>query len=374
MSVAVLACLSAILSVPSDLEARAQHMRDLSAPPQTAKADASTPASYEEWQPGDQLPRAPRFYVEDYVNDLAKLPPDPGTFQALIENDVIFTIDRHYSSGVNGLYTTSAGGTPGWMKSVGHLFADDGEVHATFGGGHNIYTPRSIIIQNLDDRDRPYAGFLYGIAGVQTITPRHFDDLTLTAGVTGPIALGKQVQEIIHAAIGPTPLRWDTQLKNEPVGVRRTSICGGCSLVHYRGLAPSLYPHVGATLGTVYTYLAQGLSIRFGNHMPLDYGPSRVLPAIQGSGVFRQVNDFGWYFFAGGELREIARNIWLDGNTFVDSRRVPKLPVVGDLQFGWALVWPGFRVSMTHVLRSKEFEKQVKPDLFGSLDLAWHID
>src|SRR5262249_40718800 len=156
----------------ADLERQAQHLRDLSAPP--TSAIASDIASYENWQPGDPLPAPRTYYVDDYVADLARLPPDPGTFQALIENDVIFTVDRHYSSGVDGLYTTSAGGTPKWMKKVGRLFASESEVHAIFGGGHNIYTPRSIILQNLDDRDRPFAGFLYAIAGMQSMTARHF--------------------------------------------------------------------------------------------------------------------------------------------------------------------------------------------------------
>ena len=376
MSWVVLVCLSAILRAPSDdLERQAQHLRDLSEPPRSAIATEGAPASFDDWQLGDPLPLPPpRYIVDDYIADLAKLPPDPATLQLLVENDFFFTVDRHYSSGVNGLYTTSAGGTPKWMKTIGRLFSSDAEVHATFGAGHNIYTPRSISLATLSAYDRPYAGFLYAIAGIQSITARNFDDLTLTAGVTGPIALGRQFQELIHTVItGPHPARWDTQLTNEPVFVLSYQHTWRRRLGRVANMDVEIYPHLGAAVGTVYTYAAQGLQLRFGDRMPLDYGPSRVLPGIQGSGVFSQPNRLGWYFFAGGELREVARNIWLDGNTFVDSRSVPKIPIVGDLQFGWALVWPNFRVSMTYLWRTREFEKQAKPDVFGSLDLAWHL-
>lgn len=316
-------------------------------------------------------PPAPK--VDEAAARLSVLPNDPGTLAFLVENDVLFTLDRHYSSGVNVLYTTSRAGTPRWMRRLGRLFANDGEVHATFGGGHNIYTPRSIILKTLDDRDRPFAGFLYAIAGVQAITPRHADDLTLTLGLIGPAALGPQVQKVIHAALGPTPRRWDTQLSNEGAAVLSYQHTWRVPLGIFGDLATEIFPHVSAAAGNIYTYAGAGFSIRFGDNMPLDYGPSRVLPGIQGNGVFTQTHPFGWYYFIGGEVRGVARNIFLDGNTWADSRSVLKEPIVVDGQFGYALVWRNTRLTVTHVIRSKEFERQAKPDFFASLALALHM-
>ncbi len=304
---------------------------------------------------------------------LSRPSDDRGTLTLLVENDVIFALDRHYSSGVAGLWTTSRAGTPNFMRAIGRLFAEDGEVRATFGGGHNIYTPRSIILRNLDDRDRPFAALLYATAGIQTITARHFDDLTLTLGVIGPAALGRQVQRVIHVAIGPTPRRWDTQLPNEPAAILSYQHTWRYHLGTFGDLTTEIFPHIGVAVGNVYDYTAAGLTIRFGDNMPLDYGPRRVLPGIQGSGAFSQTNNFGWYYFIGGEVRSVIRNIFIDGATFRDSRSVERNPMVVDAQFGWALVWKNTRVSMTHVMRSKEFERQTKPDFFGSLDLSFKI-
>src|SRR3546814_17784538 len=101
-------------------------------------------------------------------------------------------------------------------------------------------------------------------------------------------------------------------------------------------LGVDVTPHLGAALGNVYTYGAGGLTLRFGEDLPDDYGPPRIRPALPGSDYFRPTDDFGWYFFAGAEGRIVARNIFLDGNTFKDSHSVDKRPLVADLQAGLA--------------------------------------
>jgi hypothetical protein len=79
---------------------------------------------------------------------------------------------------------------------------------------------------------------------------------------------------------------------------------------------------------------------------------------------------FGWYVTAGVDGRAIARNIFLDGNTFRDSRSVDKEPFVGDLHWGVVLAWRRVRVSYTHVVRTREFTTQGKHDEFGAFSLS----
>lgn len=62
--------------------------------------------------------------------------------------------------------------------------------------------------------------------------------------------------------------------------------------------------------------------------------------------------------FVGIDGRAVARNIFLDINTFRDSRSVDKDPLVGDLQFGIAVTWKNVRPGCTHVLRTREFESR----------------
>jgi len=120
----------------------------------------------------------------------------------------------------------------------------------------------------------------------------------------------------------------------------------------------------------VFTYGNAGVTMRYGKRLPNDYGPPRVQPGLAGFGDFSPVSGFGWYMFAGIEGRAVARNIFLDGNTFRDSRGVDKKHLVGDLQFGIVLDWPDMRLSYTHVLRTREFQTQECEDNFGSFSLS----
>ena len=138
------------------------------------------------------------------------------------------------------------------------------------------------------------------------------------------------------------------------------------------GIGFDLSPYVGATVGNVLTQASAGATMRLGFDLPVDYGPPRIRPSIPGSDFFIPTSGFGWYFFASVEGRAVARNIFLDGNTFEDSPHVTKNPLVGDLQLGVAMTISGARLAYTHVFRTKEFEGQKGGDLsqYGALSLS----
>ena len=95
-----------------------------------------------------------------------------------------------------------------------------------------------------------------------------------------------------------------------------------------------------------------------------------IRPGYSGSSYFsgqRSGVKFGWDFFAGAQARAVALNIFLDGNTFQDSRSVVKEPVVADLIVGAELFSiNGFRFGFSLVARTPEFRKQTGMDNFGS--------
>jgi len=82
-------------------------------------------------------------------------------------------------------------------------------------------------------------------------------------------------------------------------------------------------------------------------------------------------NEWGWYAFAGVEGRAVARNIFLDGNTFSDSPSVDSLPLIGDLQFGIVATYNQIRLSFTQIMRTEEFEGQNDGDHYGSIALTY---
>lgn len=81
----------------------------------------------------------------------------------------------------------------------------------------------------------------------------------------------------------------------------------------------------------------------------------------------------GWYVFAALEGRAVARDIFLDGNTFRDGPRVDREALVGEGAIGAVLVMPWARLSYTHAFRSREFAGQGRMAQYGSLSLSFRF-
>jgi lipid A 3-O-deacylase len=199
-----------------------------------------------------------------------------------------------------------------------------------------MFAPKDLTISALQINDRPYAGWLYGTIGVISDTGAQLDNLQLTLGMVGPASGAAEAQHIVHKAIGsPIPQGWGNQLNNEP----------GLILTYERkwrniyeqtpfGIAVDITPSLGGSVGNIYTHAAAGAVARIGYDLPSDYGPPLIRPNLPGSDFFIPTRKIGWYIFAGVEGRAVARNIFLDGNTFSDSHSVDKKMLVGGAQGG----------------------------------------
>jgi lipid A 3-O-deacylase len=265
--------------------------------------------------------------------------------------------------------------TQEWAIKLARLvpwFPEQGEVRHGYAFGQSMFVPSDITIADPPPGERPYAGWLYGTVGLGVESGKQLDLFAFTLGVVGPASLAAQSQKFVHKVVGTDkPQGWDTQLGNEPgfIATYQRS-WRGLATTTFLGNSLDFTPHTGFALGNVFTYGNTGVTMRYGKRLPNDYGPPRIQPGLLGSGEFAPVSNFGWYLFAGVEGRAVARNIFLDGNTFRDSRSVDKKPLVGDLQFGLVLDWSDIRFSYTHILRTREFRTQEKFDGFGALSVS----
>jgi hypothetical protein len=300
---------------------------------------------------------------------------ETGVLSLVFENDLFSDTDRNYTNGVRVSWLSGPDRTPEWALGAARwfpLFPSGGVVRTSYAIGQNMYTPRDITLEIPPLDDRPYAGWLYGSIGLIAETGRLLDQLELTLGVVGPASFADKTQKIIHKIADKNePRGWDTQLENEPgVVVTYQRSWRGFVSESVSGFDFNVTPHAGGAFGNVFTYANAGLMLRFGERLPLDYGPPRIQPSLPGSGFFIPQDGFGWYLFAGVEGRAVARNIFLDGNTFRDSRSVDKEPLVGDLQFGVAITLQNVRLSYTHVLRTREFKSQAEDGDFGAFSVS----
>lgn len=305
--------------------------------------------------------------------------PESGTLNFILENDIFYEFDRHYTNGIRLLYEPGlSAAKPEWPIKIARSvpwFPKQGAIHHGYAFGQSMFTPNDITIENPPLDDRPYAGWLYCAVSLGVESGQQLDMLTLTAGVVGPSSLAEESQTYIHAIVdADEPKGWDTQLDDElGLVISSQRSWRGISTISLSESQLDLTPHLGLALGNVFTYVNGGLTLRYGRQLPDDYGPPRIQPGLTGSGDFSPVDDFGWYFFAGIECRAVAQNIFLDGNTFHDSRSVDKEPLVGDLQLGLVVDCWGMRLSYTHVIRTREFETQDRHDDFGVFTMSCKI-
>jgi hypothetical protein len=293
-----------------------------------------------------------------------------GAFSLVFENDHFHNTDRHYTNGINlGWLPADTSPPKGALVLIRHtpFFPQDSAHRHGYSFGQSTFTPDDINLNNPPTDDRPYAGWLYGSIHLESGTEQQLDQLVLTLGVVGPASLAELGQKTLHKARAVSkPRGWGNQLENE-LGMVIT-YQRNWRVLTSRFL--DLTPHAGAALGNIFTYANSGLTLRTGRNLPPDYGPPRIQPGIPGAISFAAPDGFSWYLFAGVEGRAIARNIFLDGNTFRSSRSVDKEVLVGDLQFGAVLTWRKARLSYTHVLRTNEFKSQRHRDGFGAIALT----
>jgi hypothetical protein len=191
--------------------------------------------------------------------------------------------------------------------------------------------------------------------------------------VVGPSAYAEATQETVHELTNsPDPSGWDNQLKDEPA-VMLTYERKWRSLYAMSpfGLGVDFTPHLGGSIGNVFTQVVAGGTARIGFDLPQDYGPPRIRPSLPGSDFFVPTRQVSGYLFAGVEGRAVGHNIFLDGNTWKDSHSVDKEHFVGSLQVGAVLTWEDLRLSYTHVIMSEEFKQQQGGDQFGAITLSY---
>jgi hypothetical protein len=322
----------------------------------------------------------------------AECPPRPtfeGSVSIITENDkwALRGDDRHYTNGVRlGWVSPIVDDCSRWswtrdLVDVVPFFAKRGEVRVGLALGQSLYTPGNIRATRPIANDRPYAGWLYGgFALINELRNEEngvdkLDTLEIQFGVVGPGAGGRKAQNRWHNFIGvDEAYGWSHQLPNEPGFVLyyerkwrdRYELKHRLDGEH----AIDVTPHVAFSLGNVASYAAAGATLRVGRHLEVDYGAPRIRPALSGSGYVRSADAFGWYLFAGTEIRAVAYDVFLDGPLFRSGPSVDKKPIVVDLQAGVALTYRSLRAAYTYVVRTREFDTQGTPDRFGALSLT----
>lgn len=335
-----------------------------------------SPPAWAEAEGGDEKPT-----LQDRARESLDQSDRTSFLTLTIENDMFGSgEDNNYTSGVQLTYFDIGQNAKSIGRRAGSVipFFEANETTAvSYSFGQAIFTPNDIELQHPQPEDRPWAAFLYGTVGVSTLIGNRVDDVELTAGIIGPEALGEQSQSLIHDIVGsPKPMGWDHQLKTEP-GVVFSWRRRWPEYVHHEigGWNLSLQPSAGFSLGNVYTLASGGITLQVSpSQARWQDTPIRVRPSIPGSGYFASdEGNSGWLFFVGLQGRAVARNLFLDGNTFTDSPSVDKEPFVLDANAGVAWTVGHVRLSFSAIYRTREFKTQQDDTLFGAISVAYRF-
>ena len=303
---------------------------------------------------------------------------DKGIFNVVFENDLFDGTDRGYTNGIRFAWISSEEGLPDWARWSGnHLLpiSDEGKKRVSISVGQSIFAPADLSQSGLIVGDQPYAGWLYGSIGMVSDTGKTLDNAVLTVGVVGPLSYAEQTQKFVHHVVNsPQPQGWDNQLHNEPgINLAYERKWRGLYEASPFGVGVDVMPHIAANLGNVNTSASVGATLRIGYDLPADYGPPRIRPSLPGSDFFIPTRELGGYLFTTIEGRGVARNIFLDGNTFRDSPSVDKEIGVGSLQIGAAVTYGASRLSFTQVFMTKEYKTQKYSPRFGALTYSYRF-
>ncbi len=241
--------------------------------------------------------------------------------------------------------------------------------------GQSMFTPQNLFLGNPDKTDRPYAGWLYAGGRLYREDGDTLDRAEATLGVVGPASGADSLQKWWHAIGlfgGVKPQGWSHQLRDEPglVLTEQHIARYGTTL---GGFEVEALPELSVTVGNVFDYAAAGAMVRFGQGLKADWGPARIQPGLDGADFVddTKIGGFAWYVFAGLEGRAVARNIFLDGNSFESGPRVDRTPGVLDLNAGAAILWPSFRLEAVFTERGSEFRGQRGDDRFLAINLSF---
>jgi len=304
------------------------------------------------------------------------------------ENDLLAGTDQDYTQGVKLSLSTPfvsdlpADGTlPSWSK---HLFdrlprgnAPGSAKALSLSLGQKIFTPEDTDAESVVEDERPYAGYTFLSLGCHSRTASRNDVWQLNAGVVGPMSLAEEVQDALHDLTGTSKAEgWDNQLDNEPIlEIIYESKWRWLDWRDGSGYGLNIIPHLGGRLGNAAIYANAGAEVRYGYRLPDNFGSCPIRPGceIMPQGAETGKARLGWFVFASADARLIGRNIFLDGNTFEDSHSVDKKPLVADIRAGAGLSKGRFQLTYAWVLRTKEYDGQDDPQIFGSVNLSFAL-
>jgi hypothetical protein len=227
-----------------------------------------------------------------------------------------------------------------WGASLPTLSAPNRHYRASLALGQTTQTPVDLKRRDLILEDAPYAGALLASVSWYGFNDDAFSGFEFVTGLVGPASGVGRVQKATHKLLGITaPRGWDNQLRNEPIAnfshVRKRKIA--------KAGAPSDLSFDTALsgricVGNLITQAGVAIEMRYGRNMPggFAYIPDPIGFDMTYMAALSPPDPDTASLYGSLVLRAsgIARDIFLDGNTFRNSHSVDRKTFVGQAILG----------------------------------------
>ena len=295
-----------------------------------------------------------------------------------IENDVYFGTDDGYSTGEMFTFLYFVPEADNFVHNALGYNTKESYSYLTFSIANQIYTPTNTFATTLQIDDRPYAGWTYIETTFHKTTKTQLRSLSLKVGMIGPASGSEQIQNNFHKAFAMDPVNgWNNQLHNElGINLKYTQKWKyhGKSFNDYEG---SFIPFSSVELGNIAINATCGFTARIGYNIPKDYGLSSINigsdPGIPVYGQYKNMRTHPWSFSvnftAAGTA--VARDIFLDGNTFSHSHSIDKRNFVGYYGVGFTIRYKNLVLDIMEIENSKQFRGQKESHGIGSAIISW---
>lgn len=242
-----------------------------------------------------------------------------------------------------------------------------------------MFTPDDSDARTPGRGERPYAGWLGLEFSLQAGAGDSTSTATLSVGTTGRLSYAEDIQTWVHQNISDSPVfqGWDSQAPGEPTLNLHLDHKHRLTFLDATGGWPveiDGFYEWGGALGNFRTDAYLGALLRAGHNLPASYASPRVQLGSFTDTIFDDDppanEDVSFYGFAGARGYAVLHDISLDGPLFRDwDESVDSEPWVGELSFGLAARWRRVELSLSHTLRTDEFDHQRNRSRYGSVML-----
>lgn len=217
------------------------------------------------------------------------------------ENDVYLLVgnDRYYSNGIFVNYR--------WLPRKFLTPTASKKKIMEFGLGQQFWTPQDLVLIDVNEFDRPYAGLLFVQFNVsEYLNPKELVRYGIETGTTGKASGNQGFQEFYHRTFGfPKPRGWQYQIPNAFIFHLKADYMRQFRLSE----SADLIATTEGKFGTGFTYAQQRFDLRLGNLRPLQSSAFANSFLGKDAQLFTKNN----FMFIGYGLQYVVYNITIEG-------------------------------------------------------------